>query len=342
MDLLDAIVLGIIEGITEYLPVSSTGHLIIASWLMGLDENYRTKVAVDTFNIVIQGGAILAVLGLYRARVAQMIRGLLGRDKAGRKLFFNLVIAFIPAAMLGPFLDDIIEARLFRPIPVISALFLGGVLLLFIGRWQRRMLKLDTETPEDDEKNSKFLDIESLTWRQALIIGLMQCVAMWPGTSRSMMTIVGGMVMGLRPRQAAEFGFLLGLPTLGGACAFKLLKVFSADDQTFIADLGGWSPLIVGLVVATLSAMLAIKWLVAWLNGHGLGIFGWWRIGVAAMLGVAIWMGWASIEPPEPLDEIAPGSSEVYPDSSSISSETQSAEEPFIGSSSTSPLIARS
>ena len=341
MDLLDAIVLGIIEGITEYLPVSSTGHLIIASWLMGLDENYRTKVAVDTFNIVIQGGAILAVLGLYRARVAQMIRGLLGRDDAGRRLFFNLVIAFLPAAMLGPFLDDIIEARLFRPIPVISALFLGGVLLLFIGRWQRRLLKLDT-TNEESRNDSGFLDIESLSWRQALIIGLMQCVAMWPGTSRSMMTIVGGMVMGLRPRQAAEFGFLLGLPTLGGACAFKLLKVFTADDQTFIADLGGWMPLIVGLVVATISAMIAIRWLVAWLNSHGLGIFGWWRIGVAVMLAIVIWIDPQSIEPPQPLDEVAPGTSEVLPKTSSASLEGHWVVDPVVVSSSTSPLRARS
>ena len=139
----------------------------------------------------------------------------------------------------------------------------------------------------------------------------MQCVAMWPGTSRSMMTIVGGMVMGLRPKQAAEFGFLLGLPTLGGACAFKLLKVFTADDQTFIADLGGWMPLIVGLVVATISAMIAIRWLVAWLNSHGLGIFGWWRIGVAAMLAVVIWIDPQSIEPPVQLDEVAPGTSEI-------------------------------
>ncbi|MBB47348.1 MAG: UDP-diphosphatase [Phycisphaerae bacterium] len=342
MDLLDAIVLGIIEGITEYLPVSSTGHLIIASWLMGLDENYRTKIAVDTFNIVIQGGAILAVLGLYRARVAQMIGGLLGRDDAGRRLFFNLVIAFLPAAMLGPFLDDVIEARLFRPIPVISALFLGGVLLLFIGRWQRRLLKLDTNTTEESENESGFLDIESLSWRQALMIGLMQCVAMWPGTSRSMMTIVGGMVMGLRPRQAAEFGFLLGLPTLGGACAFKLLKVFTADDQTFIADLGGWMPLIVGLVVATISAMIAIRWLVAWLNSHGLGIFGWWRIGVAAMLALVIWIDPQSIEPPQPLDEVAPGTSEVLPQTSSASLKGHWVVDPVVVISSTSPLRARS
>ena len=174
------------------------------------------------------------------------------------------------------------------------------------------------------------------------MIGLMQCVAMWPGTSRSMMTIVGGMVMGLRPRQAAEFGFLLGLPTLGGACAFKLLKVFTADDQTFITDLGGWMPLIVGLVVATISAMIAIRWLVAWLNSHGLGIFGWWRIGIAAMLAVVIWIDPQSIEPPQPLDEIAPGTSEVLPKAASASLDVHWVVDPVEGSSSNSLLRARS
>ena len=162
------------------------------------------------------------MLGLYRSRVAQMIRGILGKDPVGRKLFLNLIIAFIPAVVLGLLLDDLIEKYLFSPIPVIAALFLGGLLLLGIRRWQNRLYAAqgdDTKTGD-----GRFVDIEDLSWRSALIIGLLQCVAMWPGTSRSMMTIVGGMFMGLRPRQAAEFSFLLGLPTLGGACVYKLGK----------------------------------------------------------------------------------------------------------------------
>ena len=317
MDLLDAVILGIVEGITEYLPVSSTGHLIITSWLLGLSEEYRTKVAVDAFNIIIQGGAILAVLGLYRSRVWQMIRGILGRDPVGRRLFLNLVVAFIPAAILGVLFDDLITEYLFYPYPVLAALFLGGLVLLGIGPWQRRIYSAQqkdagtsddtSDPPETSEGDARsFTELESLRWTQALVIGLLQCVAMWPGTSRSMMTIVGGMFMGLRPRQAAEFSFLLGLPTLGGACVYKLLKIGLADNSTFIQDLGGWMPLVVGLVVATAAAALAVHWLVAWLGTHGLGIFGWWRIVLSGLLLAGILSGRLNITPPPQLDQVKP------------------------------------
>ena len=299
MTILDAIILGIVEGITEYLPVSSTGHLIITSWLLGLDGDYEQKQAVDAFNIIIQGGAILAVLGLYRARVIQMIRGILGKDPAGRKLFTNLVIAFIPAAVLGVLLDDLIESYLFRPEPVIAALFIGGLVLLGMRRWQNRLYAAQGDESGDD----RFVDIESLSWRSALAIGFLQCVAMWPGTSRSMMTIVGGMFMGLRPRQAAEFSFLLGLPTLGGACVYKLGKSLLRDGDGFITELGGWAPVVVGILVATFAAAIAIKWLVEWLANHGLALFGWWRIAVSLFLAASIWIfGWFDITPP-PVDE---------------------------------------
>ena len=309
MDLIDAVILGIVEGITEYLPVSSTGHLILTAWLLGLNEEWRTKVAVDAFNIIIQGGAILAVLGLYRVRVWQMIRGLFGHDPAGRKLFFNLVVTFIPAAILGVLFDEWIGLNLFHPIPVLAALFLGGLVLLGIGPWQRRIYSAQDDqdsTNEAGKGGRRFTDIESLGWKQALIIGLLQCVAMWPGTSRSMMTIVGGMFMGLRPRQAAEFSFLLGLPTLGGACAYKLLKISLADESTFLQDLGGWMPLIVGIIVATVAAALAVHWLVAWLGTHGLGIFGWWRIVLSGLLLAGILSGRLDITPPPDLEKVNP------------------------------------
>lgn len=294
MTILDAIILGLVEGITEYLPISSTGHLILAAALLELNTTPESKHAVDTFTIVIQGGAILAVLGLYWPRVVQMLQGLAGRDPVGRRLFINLLIAFLPAAVLGVMLDDWIELHLFHPVPVLAALALGGVAMIVIGRWQRSFFRGDEHADPADSRS--YVDLEHLTWRRALLIGLLQCVAMWPGTSRSMMTIVGGMLVGLRPRQAAEFSFLLGLPTLGGACVYKILKSLKSDQTSFIDQIG-WLPIVVGLVVATISAALAIKWLVAFLTRHGLALFGWYRLALCAVMAVLLWRGWLTIAP---------------------------------------------
>ena len=280
-----AALLGLVEGITEYLPVSSTGHLILVESLLGLD-NPETKVALDAFSIVIQGGAILAVLGLYWPRVLQLLRGSVGRDPAGLRLLVNIAIAFLPAALLGPLVDDWLEEHLFRPLPVLAALFAGGIWMLWLDRDRSRTAA------------EPALALEALHWRQALAIGLLQCVAMWPGTSRSMMTIGGGTLVGLRPREAAEFSFLLGLPTLGAACLFRLAKNLhaSARDGTpnLIETLGAGS-VALGLVVATLSAALAVRWLVAFLNRNGLAAFGWYRIGLCAVMAGLLWSGWVRI-----------------------------------------------
>ena len=287
MTLWQALILGLVEGITEYLPISSTGHLVLASALLGLGDAGTPKQAIDGFNIVIQGGAILAVLGLYRARVIRMIAGLVGRDAAGRKLFFNIVVAFVPAAILGPLLNDTIAARLFHPVPVIAALALGGACMIALGPWQRRFFH---DAAGDRGAEHAYLDIERLSWRLAFVIGLFQCLAMWPGMSRSMVTIVAGMLVGMRARHAAEFSFLLGLPTLGGACAFRLAKSMASGEQG-IVDAIGWLPLVVGLATATVSAALAIRWLVAWLNRHGLAVFGWYRIALAVVFAVLVLAG---------------------------------------------------
>lgn len=273
MEWWQAVVLGLVEGITEYLPISSTGHLILTSSLLGLRTPENAE-ALATFEIAIQGGAILAVLGLYRHRVPQTWNGLRGRDPVGRRLLVNLLLAFLPAALLGPLLDDRIEAHLFRATPVLAALFLGGLWMIWLGR----------RGPAGERT------IETLDARTALLIGLFQCVAMWPGTSRSMMTIAGGVLLGLRPRDAAEFSFLLGVPTLGAACAYKLTKNMLGDGPNLFEQLGV-APVAIGFAVAAVSAALAVRWLVDFLGRHGLAPFGWYRIGLALVLGVLAFGG---------------------------------------------------
>lgn len=279
---LQAIILGLVEGITEYLPVSSTGHLILAAAFLGLDDP-SVKSSVDAFNIVIQGGAILAVLGLYFPRVLSMLRGLVGKDRDGLRLAINILIAFLPAAVLGVVLDDWISSKLFSPGPVIAALVVGGIYMIALDIWRKRKFP---QAKEGEPQPG--LDISDLTPAKALFIGLVQCIAMWPGTSRSMMTITGGVMTGLRPAQAAEFSFLLGLPTLGGACCYKLLKNLkhaSESGEPNLFEQLGYLPVVLGILVAAISAAFAVKWLVGFLNRHGLTPFGIYRILIGALLG---------------------------------------------------------
>ncbi len=263
---LDAALLGLVEGLTEYLPVSSTGHLILTSRLLGLGES----PAVKSFEIVIQAGAILAVLGLYRQRVRQMAAGLFGRDPAGRRLLINLVVACLPAAVIGLLLKDLIKGYLFHPTPVAAALGLGGLAMLFTGGLQRR-------------RADSGRDLDQLSTGQALLIGLAQCLAMWPGTSRSLATILAGLGIGLTPVAAAEFSFLLALPTLGGATFLDLLT----DGRTLIEGVGPLA-LAIGLAVAFLSAAAAVKGFVAWLTRHSLAPFGYYRL----LLAGVVWFFW--------------------------------------------------
>jgi len=287
MTLLQAAVLGLVEGITEYLPISSTGHLILASELMGLGDSAIQRSAVDTFNIVIQGGAILAVLGLYFPRVVQMCKGLIGKDADGLKLAIRIIVAFLPAAVLGVLLNDWIESKLFNTPAVLAALALGGVFMIVIDKWKFSAHK-------DGEAFDEGMDLHEISIVQALMIGFLQCIAMWPGTSRSMMTIAGGVLVGLKPKRAAEFSFLLGLPTLGGATVYSLYKTLNGDGPNMF-EVIGWMPIIVGLVVATISAAVAVRWLVAFLTKHGLAVFGYYRLILTAVLGGAIAMGVVSL-----------------------------------------------
>jgi len=280
-----ALILGVIEGITEYLPISSTGHLLVAQHLMGIGtQTAQEKAAADTFAICIQGGAILAVLGLYYKRVLQMILGMLGKDAEGLKLAISIIVGFLPAAVIGTLLNDWIEAKLFGTWPVIFAWVFGGVIILATAWWSRR-------GPQRGEKGKDLLE---LTWKMALVVGLLQCVAMWPGTSRSLMTIVGGLLVGLSVKAAVEYSFLLGLLTLTAATAKKAVwKVHDIDPiydvwfggSKLMWDTYGPTPLILGILAATVSAAVAVKWLVSYLQSHGLSLFGWYRIFIGTLIG---------------------------------------------------------
>jgi undecaprenyl-diphosphatase len=282
MQLWQAVILGLVEGITEYLPVSSTGHLIITGDLLGLDKP-ETKDALNAFNIIVQGGAILAVLGLYFPRFVRMLMGLLGRDPVGFKMFANVVVAFLPAAVVGLALNKVIEAKLFHLGPVVFSLVVGGLFMIGVEIWRRSRPPRKGGVEGIGGKS-----VEDMTVFDALFVGVLQIVAMWPGTSRSMMTITAGYFRGLKPSAAAEFSFLLGMPTLLAATMYKLYKDVSNNDpghQSFIKVLGV-TPVLVGIAVAAVSAAIAVKWLVRFLTRHGLAPFGYYRIvlGVVMLL----------------------------------------------------------
>jgi len=289
LTILDSIVLGLVEGITEFLPVSSTGHLILASHALGLDGPEK-KAALDAFNIVLQGGAILAVASVYWPRVRQMAMGLLGRDNAGFMLLVKLFVAFLPAMVLGLALGKLVKQHLFFPVPVILAVILGGVFMLVLEQWRRGRLG------DPDVLHAK-RTVDDLTLGQALFIGFMQCIAMWPGMSRSMMGIAGGIFVGLKPKDAAEFAFLLGLPTLGGATVYQFYKNMTGPPNENMFRVFDVAPIFVGLMVSFISAFLSVRWLVGFLCRHGLSVFGWYRLALGAALIIAAWQGWVNITP---------------------------------------------
>jgi undecaprenyl-diphosphatase len=281
LTLVQAAVLGVVEGLTEYLPVSSTGHLILAGHWMGLVQysddtgpfgrliDKDKMAAINSFDIVIQLGAILAVVGLYRKRVGQMCAGLVGKNPQGLRLFCLLVVAFLPAAVIGLLLHKKIEANLFGPIPVAWAMAVGGVLMIVVEYFYKRA----------KSANSRIGDIGNVMYWQALAIGIAQVLAMWPGTSRSMITILTAMVVGLDLIAAAEFSFLLALPTLTAATLFSAVK-----DWPVLKEATGIDGMLVGLIVSAIVAALAVKWFVKWLTQHGLMLFGVYRIIAAAVV----------------------------------------------------------
>jgi undecaprenyl-diphosphatase len=269
-----AAILGIVEGVTEYLPISSTGHLLVTSRLLGLPDAKGSAGldAVNTYAIAIQFGAILAVLGLFWKRFRDMVLGLFGKNPDGLHLLITLVIAFLPAAVLGAALDKKIEDALFGPWPVVVAWIAGGILILVLERTGRIP---DRGVPAAEVGHNP---LAAITYRQALIIGLAQCVALWPGTSRSLATILGALLVGVAMPAAVEFSFLLGFATLSAATAFKLVK----DGGNLVDQFGVVNPLI-GALFALVSAVLAIRWLITYLERHDLSIFAWYRFAVAGI-----------------------------------------------------------
>ena len=292
----EAILLGLIEGITEFLPISSTGHLILANHFLGLtqtdasipDWNHENPYqgvnpnsigeALDSYIVVIQFGAIIAVALLYRSKIRLIILGLLGRNQEGLLLARNLALAFFPVAATGLVFHSVITFYFFNIPSVILALFLGGILMLLVENWRKRRIR-----PAQSERPNFGPELYQLSSRQSLLIGLFQCAALWPGTSRSMITIVGGYTVGLSPSRAAEFSFLLGLPTLSAAALYKILKV-GPEMPTAL----GWTPILFGMGVAALSAAIAVKWMISYLRKHGLTLFAYYRIALAFSLAIIL------------------------------------------------------
>jgi undecaprenyl-diphosphatase len=267
MPLSIAILLGIVEGITEFLPVSSTGHLVLAGHWLGLSDD---DPATSSFEIVVQLGAILAVVAHYRVLLAERVRGLFTGDAASRNLLVALAVAFTPTAVAGLLLRKTIKAHLFGPLPVAAALVLGGVAMIVV----ERIRASRGATGADG--------LENVTPRRAFVIGLAQCLSLWPGTSRSMCTIVGGQLVGLSTATAAEFSFLLALPTLGAATIYEGFKA----RHVLVASVGVPS-LVLGFFVSYFVAWAVIATFLRYLRARGLEPFGWYRI-VAGV--VVLWV----------------------------------------------------
>ncbi len=282
MDWWQAMILGLVEGLTEYLPVSSTGHLILAQRMMGIGGGE----AADAFAICIQAGAILAVLGLYRRRIFQMLGGLIWRERGngGLSLLRNLIVAFLPAMIFGLLLNAKIKEHLFGLWPIVAAWLIGGVAILAVA-WKinGRKKAANTAGQVASTPMQRGFDMERLTWQLSLVIGLAQCIAMWPGVSRSLVTIVAGVLVGMRLAAAVEFSFLLGVLTLGAATCYDGYKHGDVMLETY-----GAVPLLLGFLFAFLSAVVAVKWMVTYLQSHGMQIFGWYRVALAVIVGTLI------------------------------------------------------
>jgi len=263
-----ALLLGVVEGLTEFLPISSTGHLIVAGSLLGYTGE-RAKV----FEIVIQAGAILAVCWEFRAKLVRVIAGL-ARERAAQRFAINLLIAFLPAAILGLLFNRAIKTVLFAPVPVALAFIVGALVILWVERLQRAR-----------PSAARIDDVDDMRWSDALKIGLAQAFALIPGTSRSGATIMGGMLFGLSRRAATEFSFFLAIPTLLAACAYEFVKNRALLSSQ---DLGAFA---IGFAAAFVAAFLCVRWLLRYVSHHDFAPFAWYRIAFGALILFTAWRG---------------------------------------------------
>jgi undecaprenyl-diphosphatase len=277
--LLKAALMGVVEGLTEFLPISSTGHLILAGSLLDF-----TGERVKVFEIAIQTGAMFAVVWEYRAKLLGTVRGI-GHDPVAQRFALNLLVAFIPAAVLGLLFGGWVKEHLFKPVPVALAFIVGGVLILWIEARHRRLYG---ERDLEGGRLARVETVDDMSAADALKVGLIQCLALIPGTSRSGATIMGALVLGFSRKAAAEFSFFLGIPTLMGAGAYSVWKqreLLSWADVPMFA---------VGTFTAFVSALLCIRWLIRYVSSHDFTVFAWYRIVFGGLVLLTAWTGWVS------------------------------------------------
>ena len=267
--LMKAALMGVVEGLTEFLPISSTGHLILAGALLGFNDD-KAKV----FDIAIQTGAIGAVILVYWQKIRTTVRAL-PTDSQARQFALNVLIAFVPAVLLGLLFGKAIKAHLFTPLVVASTFIVGGLVILWA---ERRQAQLPGAV--------RIQEVDEMSWKDALKVGLVQCLAMVPGTSRSGATIIGGMLMGLSRKAATDFSFYLAIPTLIGAGAYSLFKERALLSWADVPMFG------VGLLASFVSAWLCVRWLLRFIATHSFTGFAWYRIVFGVVVLATAWSGW--------------------------------------------------
>lgn len=271
-EMIQAVVLGVVEGLTEFLPISSTGHLIIASDWIGFTNHPSSK----TFVVVIQAGAILAVCWYYRALIGRILLNWY-RPGPERQLTINTLVAFLPAAVIGVLCAGFIKSHLFNMATVVTMLILGGFVLLWIEK-----------RAATGKCSAVVATMEDLTPGRAFLVGVAQCFAMIPGTSRSGATIIGGLLLGLSRKAATEFSFFLAIPTIFGATVYDLWH----DRAEILSGQLNWGLLAIGTVVSFFAALVVVKWLIGFVSRNDYRPFGWYRIIFGVLLLFASWLGW--------------------------------------------------